>query len=86
MSSDSDSQPLDPIVEAAIERALKPYVGVAPSKVLAAMRASLEELLTTHPDAVGIIQHLRARGAPLKSGDVPIGHADRGKSEGGTGA
>jgi hypothetical protein len=42
---------LDPILEATIERAMAPYVGVLPAEGLRIMRERLEDALTTHPDA-----------------------------------
>lgn len=65
--------PKDPFIEAQIEESLKPYLGITPPAVLAAMRASLEAALTTHPVAVGLINQLRERAAPHVSGDAVAG-------------
>jgi hypothetical protein len=71
MSSQDERKPKDPIIEAQIERTLKPYIGVATPEMLQTMREELEEMLTTHPTAVGLLNQLRDRAAPLASGDVP---------------
>ena len=63
--------PLDPIVEAQIERSLARYVGLVPDAMMATMRDVLEDALTTHPVAVKLVDHLRERVAPDTSGVVP---------------
>jgi hypothetical protein len=63
----------DPLVEAKIQRALKPYLGVAPPSLLQTMRETLEDALTTHPVAVGLLDRARKRPEPDRSGDVPKG-------------
>lgn len=78
----------DPYVQEAIEHALAPYVGTAPPELLRAMRETLEVAMTTHPYAVGIVKQLRARRAPLISGEEPIGEAppeDSARAGGGRG-
>jgi len=69
MSSDHEKKPTDPLIEAQIERTLEPYRGVATPTMLRAMRAQLEELLSTHPTAVGLIEKLREPAAPDASGE-----------------
>jgi hypothetical protein len=63
--------PLDPYIEAQIERTLRPYVGVAPPALLQTMREELELALRKHPVAAGLVGALRDRGAPLASAEVP---------------
>lgn len=53
--------PVDPVVEAQIQRSLKPYVGRVPPAALAEMRARLEEALTTHPVGMALIDQQRER-------------------------
>jgi hypothetical protein len=63
--------PMDPIVEAQIERSLSRYAGLVPPEMMATMREVLEDALTTHPVAVKLVDHLRERVAPDTSGTVP---------------
>jgi hypothetical protein len=66
-----ESKPLkDPFIEAQIEASLKPYVGLAPPSVLAAMRLTLEKALLTHPVAVGLTKQLREQAAPYQSTEI----------------
>jgi hypothetical protein len=78
----------DPLVEAQIERSLRPYVGRVPPKALALMRANLEEALTTHPVATTILNQRREHEhPPVKvSGPQPIDAADDDDEAGGMGA
>jgi hypothetical protein len=62
---------LDPILEATIERAMAPYVGVLPAEGLRIMRERLEDALTTHPDAVTALARLKAKTADDRSGTRP---------------
>ncbi len=71
MSTPTPPTPLDPIVEAEVERAISPYVGLLPPEVLKTMREVLEDALTTHPVAMKLIDHLRERVAPDASGTIP---------------
>jgi hypothetical protein len=52
-------------VQAQIERSLRPWVGRVPPATLARMRANLEEALTTHPVATGLLGALRERGVEV---------------------
>jgi hypothetical protein len=61
----------DPLIEAQIERALAKYRGVAPPHMIAAMRRELEDLLTTHPTAVALVEQVRKIKVPVNSDDVP---------------
>ena len=67
----STKPPKDPLIEAKIERALAKYRGVAPPHMIAAMRRQLEELLTTHPVAVGLLEQVRKLHPPANTDDVP---------------
>ena len=60
---------IDPFIAEQVEASLKPYLGIAPPAVLAAMRASLEAALTTHPVARGLVKQLRDHAVPKVSGD-----------------
>ena len=75
MDDDDEAAELlrDPYVQETIERALAPYIGIASPDLLRSMRATLEEAMSTHPYAVGIIKQLRARRAPAATEEVPRG-------------
>ena len=60
-------EPLDPIVEATIEQAMRPYLGVLPPAALQTMRELLVDALTTHPDAVAAVQDWARPYAPQPS-------------------
>jgi hypothetical protein len=81
----------DPLVQGTIERALAPYVGVAPPDMLRAMRLTLEDAMTTTPYALGILRALQARRAAREvSGEVrragaPPEEAPNGSAAGGGG-
>jgi hypothetical protein len=62
--------PLDPIVEAQIERSVSRYAALVPPEMLATMRKILEDALTTHPVAVKLVDNLRERAVPDMSGTV----------------
>jgi len=68
--STKNETPRDPLIEAQIERTLKPYRGIATAAMLETMREQLEEMLTTDPLAVAMIDQLRARATPDVSGVV----------------
>jgi|HubBroStandDraft_4_1064222.scaffolds.fasta_scaffold668387_2 hypothetical protein len=74
MSRPADA-PKDPLVEAQIERALAPYRGWPPA-MLATLREGLEEMYATHPTALALLEQLRDRAAPQRSGEVPIDGAE----------
>jgi hypothetical protein len=67
MTTKSD-QPRDPLIEAQIERTLRPYQSITPPLVLQTMREQLEEMLTTDPLAVSMMDQLRAHAVPITSG------------------
>jgi hypothetical protein len=66
----------DPIIEADIQRALKPYAGMAPPSLLQTMRETMEEALETDPRAIALRERIRARAVPDKSGDGPKDKGD----------
>lgn len=80
--------PVDPVVEAQLQRSLRPYVGRVPAKALAQMRARLEEALTTHPVGMALLDQQRERDpATVKiSGDRPRDGAADDDDARGTGA
>ena len=61
-SSPDAAEAPDPLVEAQIQRSLRPFVGKVPPAMLARMRANLEEALTTHPTAIALLDSLRDGG------------------------
>lgn len=69
--SSTQSKPKDPLIEAQVERTLRPYLGIATPEMLETMREGLEQMLTNHPVAVGLLNQLRDRPAPLASEEVP---------------
>jgi hypothetical protein len=74
----------DPIVDAQITRTLAPYQGIATPAMLTTMRDRLQEMLTTDPLAVAMMEQLRDHAAPDRSGDNPVeGAARPGKAGGG---
>jgi hypothetical protein len=82
MPKQQTQPPKDPYVEAQIERQLKPLVGKVTPDMLAAMRERLEEMLTTHPTAVGLLDQLRKHPVPDASGERPTaGHEDDDEAE-----
>ena len=60
--------PEDPILEARIQHALSPYIGRLTPKALAEARRLLNLVLTTHPVAAPLMNRLRERIPPGKSG------------------
>jgi hypothetical protein len=75
-------------IQAQVERSLRPFVGRVPDKMLARMRANLEEALSTHPTATALLDSLRDRpaGAPgqgtgprLREGAEGAGDEDEGE-------
>jgi hypothetical protein len=81
--SSTPKKPIDPLIEAQIERTLLRYRGIATPLMLDTMREELEEMLTTHPLAVGMLDQLRDRPVPLASEDVPKGGAEPDEKAGG---
>jgi hypothetical protein len=74
----------DPLIEAQIARTLAPLEGIATAHVLQTMRGQLEEMLTTDPLAVSMLEQLRDHAAPDRSGDNPVeGAVGPGKAGGG---
>jgi hypothetical protein len=84
MSNPSSPEPSDPLVERQIERTLALYEGIATPAMLATMRERLREMLTTDPLAVGMMEQLRPRAVPDRSGARPVeGAEDPAKAGGG---
>lgn len=80
--------PVDPVVQAQIQRSLRPYVGRVPRSALAQMRVRLEEALTTHPVGIALLDQQRERDpATVKiSGDQARDGAADDEDAGSTGA
>jgi hypothetical protein len=57
------------VIQAQIERTLKRYEGKATPDMLRAMREQLEELLTTHPVATGLVEQLQDYPIPIATDD-----------------
>ncbi len=76
---DDGQPPLSAEEEAELQReieiALEPYRGIAPSKLLASMRETLEHALRTHPDARQYLRAFAPNPNVLVSGDGPIAGA-----------
>ncbi len=60
------------IIEATIEEAMRPYLGVLPPEGLQTMRDILEDAMTTHPVALEALDQLAAQ-PPDRSGTRPKG-------------
>lgn len=82
----SADEPLDPSVEATIQRAMRPYLGVLPPAGLQTMRDALVEALTTHPVAVEATEALRKQAVAAGSGTRVRDGATDGEDGGETGA
>jgi hypothetical protein len=76
MSSHHPGKPKDPLVEAQIERTLRKFAAVSTPAMLETMREELEELLTTHPVAAGLLEQRREHAPPA------TGHSGEGAREG----
>jgi|HubBroStandDraft_6_1064221.scaffolds.fasta_scaffold289296_2 hypothetical protein len=76
------AEPLDPIVEEAIERAMRPYVGVLPPSGLQSMRDALVDALTTHPVALEALAALKEQAPQGGSGTRRRDDKDDGESGG----
>jgi hypothetical protein len=63
----------DSFLDAAVERALAPLVGVLPPEMVDEKRKSLRLGLASHPRAQDILRRLRARPPGDQSGTVPTG-------------
>jgi hypothetical protein len=59
---------LDPIVTAAIVRAMRPYLDVLPMEALEIMRDRLVDALTTHPVALDALAEMRQEPGAGQSG------------------
>jgi hypothetical protein len=82
----ASAEPLDPIVEETIQRAMRPYLGVLPPAALRTMRDALVDALTTHPVAVEATAALRAQAEADGSGTRVRDGARDGEGSGETGA
>ena len=73
-----DPAPLDAdaLIEAEIERTMRPFRPLLSAERLAIMRAILEETLREHPVADGILGQLRAHDPVKKSVERAIGGGD----------
>ena len=82
MSESNQNKPKDPLIEAQIERTLRPYRRIATPAMLETMREQLELMLTTHPTAMGLLDALRERAEPpplVTEDGQPEEKADGGK-------
>ena len=82
----------DPVLEARIQHALKPYLGRLTPEALTEARRALTLVLTTHPVAVRLMNRLRERNPQGASGvtttpaeaaaiEQPGGEAQSGRSK-----
>jgi hypothetical protein len=67
--------PVDPTLEAELDRALDPYRELVPPDLLAAMRETLADALTTHPVGARLLARVRPPPVVAQSGDVEAGGA-----------
>jgi len=65
-----DEKP-DPLLEAKLDRALLPYVGLLPPEILAEFRDHLADFMTTHPAMERMLARLRPPPVVAESGEVP---------------
>lgn len=77
----------DSFLDAAVERALLPLIGILPPELLAEKRKSLRLGLASHPRAQDILRRLRASPPGDQSGTVSTGgfreaDGERGAGEG----
>jgi hypothetical protein len=77
--NDDDDPVLEAQIEAEVERALGPGVGVLPKEVLDEARLMLRIGLKYHPDAQRILRELRPAPAVDKSSKVAKGALENGK-------
>ncbi|MFT3771511.1 MAG: hypothetical protein QM820_39355 [Minicystis sp.] len=77
----SKAGPLDPEarLRAEVDRAVAPYVGIAPPAMLAKMRALAERYYREHPEAARVL-HVLDHPRPMRSGTVALA-ADDGESQ-----
>ena len=84
MPTTSSQKHPDPVVETQIQRTLAPYTRIVSPAMLATMRDRLENMLTTDPLAVAMLEQLRDHAAPDQSGTNPVdGAVEPGKAGGG---
>lgn len=62
--------PADPTLEAELDRALDPFRDRIAPDLLAAMRETLADVLTTHPVGARLLARVRPPPAVARSGDV----------------
>jgi len=62
--------PADPVLEARIEHAVKPYVGRLTPEALAECRRVLALILTSHPRTAALLDRIRQPSVPDSSGVV----------------
>lgn len=60
------------LVDAEVDRALEPYVGLLSPADLESMRAYLRDLALLHPTVSELVERLVARAPVLESGDLPV--------------
>src|SRR5262245_25009030 len=66
----------DPFLEATVAAAVDRFEGVVPAALVAEMRASLGDGLSTHPVGATLLDRARRRAVPDQSGDQAKGDAD----------
>lgn len=63
----------DPVIAAAIDRALEPYKAIYPPAKIAQLREQMQILLTGHPYAIALANRVRPKPALAQSGTIPSG-------------
>jgi hypothetical protein len=66
----SDHPDGDPHPDEALQELLAAYEGVVPPELFEQMRAFLADSLATHPVAATLLDRVRPRAVPFKSGDT----------------
>lgn len=68
----------DPLIEAHVERAIAPYRAVLPPEALEELRELMVAVLLTHPEVAPVLDRLRRRSPPDRSGARPKRRSDGG--------
>ena len=63
--------PQDPVLEAELDRAIEPYRALLPPELLAELRESLADALTTHPVGRSLLDRVRPQPVVESSGPRP---------------
>src|SRR5262245_2801914 len=70
MADATDAPAEDPVLEAELDRALRPYRDLLPPEMLRHFRETLADALTTHPVGSRLLERVKPPPVVAKSGDV----------------